>query len=160
MNKELRTEKGKEMISKMLIEDKMSKSSVAEELHISLNLLNKLINEHHINIEATKESELDLEELKRLWYETDYTFSEMAEKLGTNQAKVFRTVKKLELGDRGDIKRDRKQIDITYEQIYDLYVDKQLTYKEIAGLVGASITSIHRRIKEYGIEKEIIRQAV
>ena len=157
MNKDLRTEAGRELLTKKLLVEKKSKTVVAKELEISINLLNKLISEHKIDMKADKE--LDEDKLKSLWYETNHTFSEMAEILGTNQAKVFRTVRKLGLTDR-EVKRDRKQIAISYEEVYELYVNKRLTYKEIADIMGASVASIHRRIKEYGLERETLAKAV
>ncbi|RTX96358.1 hypothetical protein EJ576_21780 [Pseudomonas sp. C 49-2] len=86
--------------------------------------------------------------LYKLYIESDMSLDEVSLKLGLKKEKICRTLKKY-----GIRKRAKFSFSITEHELRDLYVNNNLTRKEIARRFDVTESVIQNRINQYKIQK-------
>lgn len=93
-------------------------------------------------LEISKEVLIDLYETKKL------TTFQIAEILGCCQATIWKRLKEFNINSRLP---GVKRVNIPKQKLYDLYINKKLSSWKIAEELGIPRGTIHRKLKEYGI---------
>ena len=97
-------------------------------------------------------NEITKEQLKEMYIEKDMTLQQIAEKLGTTRFKVSDRLKELGIEKEARLRTRHKDMP-NKEQIEDLYLNKNMTIKEVASYFGISYQSVIRLNKKYNITK-------
>ena len=92
---------------------------------------------------------LTKEELYDLYWNKGLTTREIAEKFNANKTTLHSWLKKYDIP-RKSIGKPRK-VNISKEELYDLYYKKDMTIRQIANKINVSISSICRWMKIYKI---------
>lgn len=92
--------------------------------------------------------QISFDVLNELYVERALTAAQIAEELGCGETTVFRALEKYGVPRRS--KRDYR-LEISQEELEQLYVAQQLSEREIAELFNTSQLTVSRRLREYGI---------
>lgn len=99
-----------------------------------------------------KPMDLNIEEIKYLYYHKNMSAREIASELGTNNMTVLNHMKKNSLKRRkSSCSLPDKTSQVSKELLEELYVNKGITRKEIAEFFNVSEKTIQRAIKRYSI---------
>ena len=97
---------------------------------------------------------IDDNELKRLRGD-GLTYSEIAKRLKVGKNSVANRCRKLR------IKLSRKIMnEVTHEELYDMYVNKQMSKKKIAKFFNCSVNTVNRRLIELGVANSKLKKVI
>ncbi|MDF1537757.1 MAG: hypothetical protein P1Q69_02525 [Candidatus Thorarchaeota archaeon] len=139
---------------RLYYKEKMTQRQIAELLGVSRGYIQKIFKDQKW-LARRRERAVDSEEILRLYQQEKMTQDKIAEKLGFSRAYVHKILREI-LGD-GD-KRSSRKIDINMmDEVHRLY-DEGTNLKEIAEVAGVSLTTLRRRIKEFGWTRRVSRK--
>jgi predicted DNA-binding protein YlxM (UPF0122 family) len=101
-----------------------------------------------------KRTNISCEELTRLYSDELCSAPEIAERVGCSVGTIYTRLDEcgIPIRNMSDAARLDRGVEISCETLHALYVDKQLSFAEIAERCQCSPATIHRRLKACGIE--------
>jgi len=149
----------KDDLLNMYWKDGLSIHQIAKKIGVSSRTVANRFDDFGIKTRTISDAltifKLDKNELYRLYWEENLSSYEIGDMYGVSNATVIYRMDKF--GIKRKFKSEGNRIDIGIEDndLYDLYVNKEMTMSEIATKCSVSQKTIHRRIDYLGINKDI-----
>ena len=139
-----------EELKDLYINQKMSISKMAKNFGCSDLIIRIRLKELGLRDEKRKERiQIDDAKLRECIEKKGLTYEETAKEMKLKVNTVANKARKLGL------KKPAKKLDlITYEELYDLFINQNLTEKEIGEMYKCSRSSVGRKLHEFGISRE------
>jgi len=131
---------------------KIPPSEIAKKYNCKLVTVLNRLREYRIKIRPSKGANLRItkEELRTLYEKQELTTFEIAERHNCSQATIWKRLKKFGIKARKPHSLNSKVP--TKQELKKLYVDRGLSTWKIAEQFGFSRSTVHRKLKEYGIK--------
>ncbi len=155
-NKGFRIPINKDDLSKLYLEEGLSIQQTAEKMGISSRTVANRFKEFGIKSRTISDAlttfKIDKKELYRLYWKENLSTYKIGDMYGVSNFVVLNRMDRF--GIKRRFKSDGNIIDIGIEDsdLYDLYVNKEMTLSEIATKCDVCISTIERRINDIGID--------
>jgi len=144
----------KETLKRLYIKEGKSTYTIAKIFSCSPSTVLNRCREHRISLRPKVIKGLNRAVLHKLYVKEGKTIREVAKILGCSRETVRRRCKQFGIPLRNP---GSKKIEIDESALRRLYVKDGKTLTEIAKIFNCAITTISRRIKQFGLKKELER---
>ena len=161
-------------VKRLYYDEKLSVSAVAQELDVPINSVQKAMQQHGLKRRSRKEarvlrdppvmSQIDIDEIKRLYYDEKLSVSAVAQRVEIPKCRVQKAMQQ-----HGLRRRSRKeaqglrvptvmsQIDVN--EIKRLYYDEKLSVSAVAQRMGVPINRVRKAMQQHGLKRRSRKEA-
>ena len=150
-----RTDITKELIEDLYLNREMDMGEIAVSLKCGGDTLSRYMKIYEIPRRVTQGRKptinISKEELHDLYWNREMSLSDIADALGCSQRSVARLMEEHDIPRRTASKAAAK-IEISKEELHDLYWNREMSMDAIADILGCHIASIFRAMRKHGIK--------
>lgn len=149
----------KELLERLYIKENKSIREVAEELGVEEGVIARRLKKYRIKIRpAGRKYSISKEILEDLFYNKRMSCQEISDLLGPSVSVIRRRFREFGIPLEGSHKRAGKETgalkDVTKEDLYELYITKNMSAKDVALRYNTSVSVVRTKLNFFNIKRE------